>query len=387
MNDKTKIKLVEKFIFNDEVQNILSKINANVMDFNILEITGMGNQEIKHSNILGWLFDDTEHNLEYHILDSFLKKVIKLNSSNSLQSYLYLLNKKRDITIYREKDNIDLLIIDESNKIIITIENKVYANERTDGDDGGQLQKYEDIIDSKYKSKQEDIKNGYDKYFIFLTIDLEKPSKDNWLSANHQMITDSIEDILNTKESTTKTKIILESYIDLLKRNGIVEDEKLKELCKQIWAKENYRNALNILYDNEPTNINIISKIITERLQKINITDIEFYATKENDILFRTANMDENIQFNLDFDYWGVRLALYINTEEDKYNIYHEIIFPQKNKKNHRNKIKINTKNDRWNKYISDVLNEDINIDIKEDLDLIFQEIIEIDKKLLAIKS
>jgi hypothetical protein len=386
MNSKTKIELVKKFIFNDEVKNIFSKINGNVMDFNILEITGMGNQEIKHSNILAWLFDDSEHNLEYYLLDNFLRKVIQLNSCSDLQSYLYLSNKKRDINIYREKDNIDLLIIDESNKIIITIENKVYANERIDGEDGGQLQKYEDIINYKYMSKEEDKKNGYDKYFIYLTINLEKPSKDNWLRANHQMITDSIEDILKTKEIVTKTKIILESYIDLLKRNGIVEDEKLKKLCKQIWAKEDYRNALNILYENKPTNINIISKIITERLRKINITDIKFYANKKNDILFRTKNMDENIQFNLYFGYWGIELALYINTEEDKYNIYHKKIFPQKSKKNHRNKIKINTKDDCWNNYLDDVLNENIHIDIKDDLDLIFQEITQIDKKILEIK-
>jgi len=57
----------------------LSNINDNIMDFNILEITGMGAQEIKHSNILGWLFDDCEHNLEYEILDNFLKKVISDN--------------------------------------------------------------------------------------------------------------------------------------------------------------------------------------------------------------------------------------------------------------------------------------------------------------------
>ena len=127
MSDTEKTNSVQDFIFDDEVQNILSKINDNVMDFNILEITGMGSQEIKHSNILGWLFDDSEHSLEYQILDNFLKKVIELNSNNDLQSYLYLSNKKRDITIYREKDNIDLLIVDESNKIVITIENKIHG--------------------------------------------------------------------------------------------------------------------------------------------------------------------------------------------------------------------------------------------------------------------
>ncbi len=260
------IELVHKFIFNDDVQNILSDINSNLMDFNILEITGMGHQEIKHSNILGWLFEDSEHNLEYQILDGFLKKVIEKTHNKELQEYLYLVDKRRDITVYREKDNIDLLIVDEANKVVITIENKVYASERTDGDDGGQLKKYEKIINKKYKSKVEDKENGYKKYFIYLTIDLEEPlgGKEDWMKANHQMITKVIESILKTKETTTKTTIVLESYVDLLKRNGIVAEDKLKELCEKIWDNKKYREAFEIIVNNRPSKIDVLKNILED---------------------------------------------------------------------------------------------------------------------------
>ncbi len=171
------IKLIKDFIFDDNLQRELSEINNNLMDFNILEITGMGHQETKHSTILGWLFDDSEHNLEYKILDEFLKKVILKNKNNekieTLKEYIYL-SHKQDLNIYREKDNIDLLVVDENNKVVITIENKVFATERKGGKDGGQLQKYKDIIDKKYN-------DDYQKYFIFLTINLERPSKGNKL--------------------------------------------------------------------------------------------------------------------------------------------------------------------------------------------------------------
>lgn len=260
MSDNNDIKIIKDFIFDDKVQDILLKINNSVMDFNILEITGMGTQEIKHSNILGWLFDDNEHNLEYQILDSFLKKVIKKNEINQLElleEYLYLSNKKRDITIYREKDNIDLLIVDEANKIVITIENKVYASERIDGENGGQLKKYEEIINDKYPDEKD-----WKKYFIFLNIKLENPSDGNekWLKANHQMITDIIENILKIKDITEKTKIVLESYVDLLKRNGIVADKELEKLCEKIWHNKEYENALEILIANKPIHT-IFSKL------------------------------------------------------------------------------------------------------------------------------
>lgn len=270
MSDEDKLILVENFIYNDKVQNILSEINDNVMDFNILEITGMGNQEIKHSNILGWLFDDSEHNLEYQVLDNFLKKVVqeKDNECDKLQEYIYLSKKKKDIAIYREKDYIDLLVVDEANKIVITIENKVNAKERTDGNGGGQLQTYEDIINNKYN-------NEYDKYFIFLTIDLEESSKDNWLKANHQMVADVIGDILKSKEINTKTKIILESYIDLLKRNGIVADKVLETLCKKIWENQEYANAMDILIENRRSKIKQIYELIKSKKFPNQIYDIE----------------------------------------------------------------------------------------------------------------
>ena len=268
----SELEILKLFIFDDEVQKIFSDINDNLMDFNILEITGMGTQEIKHSNILGWLLEDSEHGLEYRILENFLKKVIEenrvdasdenINNLNKLREYIYLSKEKKEITIYREKDDIDLLIVDETNKVVITIENKVYAKERKkqvetdedivkEKDDGGQLQKYENTITNKYNNK-------YAKYFIYLTIDLEKPSKDGWLRANHQMVTDVIEDILSTKHDIAiKSKIILESYVDILKRRGIVEDIELKKLCKKIWADDKYKNALDILMRHKTSRVKI----------------------------------------------------------------------------------------------------------------------------------
>ncbi len=385
MSDKD-IKLVKDFIFNDDVQLILSGINDNLMNFNILEITGMGNQEIKHSNILGWLFSDSEHNLEHHILDGFLKKIIEENRKDvddtfdkkkaldNLQSYIYLPEKKKEITIFREKDNIDLLIVDEANKVIITIENKVYASERKDGDDGGQLEKYENFIKDKYPS------DNYKHYFIFLTIDLEEPSKGEWLKASHQMVTDVIDEILKSKtDITTKTIIILESYIDILKRNGIVADEELEVLCKKMWDNPEYKKALEVIHNFKPDIFSEISKYLQEKLSEYDSL-IELDDSTRSIIRFKSKSWDCDAQtsgsgwtkkknvllYELQNTNSGLDLKLIIGPSEDK-GFREEIFKVAKSQNRFKPGKTLSDKyNQIWKKYF--ISKEDINNKTLEDL-------------------
>lgn len=268
---------LENFIFDDNVQDILDKIKNSVMNFNILEITGMGSQEIKHSNILAWMFSNSEHNLEYKILEDFLKKIVEFNevseATTFLKHYIYLSEKSKNITIYREKDNIDLLIVDNANKVVIAIENKVYANERSDGKDGGQLKNYCKIVDENYK-------NFKNKIFIYLTIDgLSPESEENqkiWLNAMHEMIGEAIEDILEKQTILPKVEMILTSYVDLLKRRNIMADKNLEDLCKKIWDKNS--KALDILFRYRTTNLDKLYDLIASKYN--------FYSEESPDIKF-----------------------------------------------------------------------------------------------------
>jgi len=276
MSEKSEeLKTIEEFIFDDNVQVTLEKIKNSVMNFNILEITGMGSQEIKHSNILSWMLSDSEHNLGYKILEGFLKKVIEVNevdaATDFLKHYVYLPNNKRNITIYREKDNIDLLIVDNANKVVIAIENKVYASERVDGKGGGQLKTYFDIVNDKYK----DFKN---KYFIYLTIDQSLPTttenQNIWLCATHEMIGQVIEDVIESQNLLPKAEMILTSYINLLKRRNIMEDKHLEKLCKKIWDKNS--KALDILFRYRTTNLDKLYDLIIAQ-SKYNFYHDDYY--------------------------------------------------------------------------------------------------------------
>ncbi len=52
----------------------LEKLSQTRANINIFEVTGMGQQEIKHSNVLGFFLDPSgEHGME----DRFLKKILQ----------------------------------------------------------------------------------------------------------------------------------------------------------------------------------------------------------------------------------------------------------------------------------------------------------------------
>jgi len=242
---------IENFIKKSkEFKSLQKYIKNNYDDFNILEIVGMGAYEIRHSNILSYLFKDRD------FLEKFLTKVLLINDSKTLKNYLDKDNKS--IQIFREKDDMDLVLVDKDNKTVIVIENKLYSKERTDGDDGGQLQKYENTINNHYAK-------NWNKNFIYLTINLEKPSKTNWLRVNYQMIYEVLKETLEEKEFDIKEEILIKNYIDLLKRRAIVEDKELKKICDEIWENDEYAKVLDILFEYKNTKIKRVFKKLQEK--------------------------------------------------------------------------------------------------------------------------
>jgi len=239
---------IESFIFNEEIKKKLLSISKIDNKVNLLEITGMGNQEIKHSNVLSWLFGDNNHQLGNSVFFDFLKLVYE--DEETLNKYFYL-RKKGKINIYRERFHIDLLIEDVTNGKVFVIENKVDALESK-----GQLIKYENKVRKLYPSENCEI------YFIYLSkYNSKPPSRVIWESANYDMIHDVLERIISDLKIDVKVKFTIESYLELLKKRKIMRNKELEELCEEIWMKNEYRDALNILIDNKPK--------IDERLIKV----------------------------------------------------------------------------------------------------------------------
>ena len=218
MTEEEKINKLEAFVYDNDIQKQLREVIANsVKPYNIFEIVGMGEQEIKHSNFLAWLFELQIEGYGYLFLEDFLRGCLHSyeNKENGesllkLKEYIYL-SQKTTVKVYREYRNIDLIIEDKENGVVIVIENKVNA-----GESEYQLKKYQSIVEEQWKNEE-----LWKKFYFFLspngTLASEK-NRDTWRAIDYSVIAKPLEKLL---ETIKQGKISLNGdFVLLLEKSG-----------------------------------------------------------------------------------------------------------------------------------------------------------------------
>ena len=151
------------------------KLSKKYSALNLFEILGATKAEIRHSNFLAWLLDPKgTHGLQDGFLRAFAAKLGQEYSVPQVVS---------DCVVRREWQHIDLLVICESGKYLLCIENKVFSREH-----GNQLQRYREILKKEYP--------GYSISFAFLTPDGISPEKEvdqqDWQPISYTDVLDAI---------------------------------------------------------------------------------------------------------------------------------------------------------------------------------------------------
>ena len=192
-------------------------------NFNIFEVLNISHLEIKHSDVLAYLLNNKEsHNLK----DTFLKEFIyEVEAASNIDLNLTL---DDSYTIKREyaipKGFVDLLLISYKHKTIIVIENKIQSKERDN-----QLKKYKEHFKDKGV--------GYKLVFIYLTMNDEKASDDEYISINYTTVIKALDRILRYNNYSEKIKYFLEDYLSVLLK---------KYKLKSSTDLTNFRKLINI---------------------------------------------------------------------------------------------------------------------------------------------
>lgn len=239
----------------------LEEIKSRAEKFNLLDVFGIAQNEIRHSFFLKWLFDPKEN---HRLGDAFIRAFIASLISSEPERYKdnsfeLLMMDCSDFSVQREMNNIDLFLCSEANSVAIIIENKINSREHASTGFASQLDKYRKDVEKTFK-------NIKTKIYVYLTPQNSSASdEETWQSFSYEEIAKLIEIILKDygDNLAPDVKLLIQNYVEVVRRD-IVENSELDKICNEIYKK--HKKALDLIYAHSDLGMNQTEKIIVEVL-------------------------------------------------------------------------------------------------------------------------
>lgn len=232
---KADFESLQNFLLNIES---LNKLDSSFTKLNLFDILKIGRVEIRHSNVLAWIFDPKEnHGLSDSFIKGFFHILINQNIVKEKKTAIKLLMMNyHNFSVRREWKHIDLLLVAEDEKVVVCIENKIDSSEHND-----QLERYRCNILDEFSEQ-------YTKFFVYLTPHgYEASDSEHWQPISYTDILLLIEKLLDELDLPNDSKFFLTHYKTILRRE-FVEDEDIIETCNEIYSK--HKRALDLIFEN-----------------------------------------------------------------------------------------------------------------------------------------
>lgn len=265
--------------------------------FNYFDVLKISRAEIRHSNVLAWLLDPNEnHGLGAAVLTDLNAYIARTFFANETATVFQLQAMDySDVLLYREWQNIDILVESTEAKYVLCIENKIGTQEHDD-----QLNRYYKIIESKYGK-------DYLKIYLYLTPEGSPPMKDNndaWRSLKYETLIEIIENELDKITIEPRRKDFIKTYVETLRRETMNDTEIIK-ICQEIYKK--HKGALDLIYEHRPDKQQNLFEIMKEWCFAKHGNGIIFVENKSSKSYcrFRTPTMDRLIPDSSSISGWG----------------------------------------------------------------------------------
>ncbi|MFT3894837.1 MAG: PD-(D/E)XK nuclease family protein [Anaerolineales bacterium] len=183
--------------------------------FNLFEALGAVHVEVRHSDFLSFLLTPSEsHGLDDIFVKRLLQKALLMSSGQALPISLIDLDTwdLDELVVWREWQNIDILLLDHRNQLAVIIENKVHSTEHSQ-----QLQRYWQIISQHYSM--------WRIVGLFLSPEGDPPSDDNYIPISYSSICEILENLSKTRASALNSdvRVALNHYTQMLRRHIMSE--------------------------------------------------------------------------------------------------------------------------------------------------------------------
>jgi hypothetical protein len=142
------------------------------------------------------------------------------------------------MTVQREWQHIDILLLNEEQKLAVIIENKVDSAEHSD-----QLRRYYEVVSQHHP--------GWRIVGLYLTPSGETPSDGSYLPVGYGLVCEVMDGLAGSQASVVNpdVKTLMTHYTEMLRRH-VVGDSEIAKLCHQIYQK--HKRALDLIYEHRP---------------------------------------------------------------------------------------------------------------------------------------
>lgn len=260
--------------------NCLKGLDKWADDFNLFDVLRITNMEIRHSNILAWLFDPNEsHAMGDAFIKEFARKLAEKNERENFDYFAFMLQDFYSYQVYRESNHMDIVLLSREEKTAIIIENKIWS-----GESEHQLQEY-------YERSLVEYKDCAEILYVFLTPDgSDSSNPERWISFSYEEIIEALECAVADTELRPEVSLLIKNYIETVRKKIMRQrDEELARICNEIYNK--HRTALRLIFENVSVDNSIESEVICSVLQELSNEGLIIYEGK-NKWSFTTAKMD-----------------------------------------------------------------------------------------------
>lgn len=219
----------------------LEKLEALVSRFNIFEALGAVRHELRHSDFLAFLLDPHQsHGLGDRFAKRLLQRALPLAAPGAfdLTPIHVDLMSLTGMNVRREWRNIDILMLDETNRLAVIIENKIDSTEHSN-----QLCKY-------WKTVTQD-RPGWVVIGLFVTTDGSEPSHAAYIPVSYGVVCDVVDELIQQRASSLHADVctMMAHYVQMLRRH-IVAESDVALLCRKIYQQ--HRQALDLIFEHRP---------------------------------------------------------------------------------------------------------------------------------------
>ncbi len=236
----------------------LEMLEGLLEQFNIFEAVGVVRQELRHSDFLAFLLDPRQN---HRLGDAFARRLLQKILIDARDPAPPLSPVHLDawdlgrLAVRREWQNIDILLVDQPNRLAVVIENKIDSIEHSD-----QLGRYLRLLGAEYPAPE------WQHLAVYLTPDGEPPSEGAFLPADYGLVADAVEAVAESRRPALDQAVhgLMVHYAHMLRRH-IVTDSEIADLCRRIYQR--HQRALDLIFEHRPDRLAEVQAVLLDCVQ------------------------------------------------------------------------------------------------------------------------